>query len=216
MDILAESVSELKKALLKIDRLGARAIFETYAGTYSSVEIEEVVTLVLEEIGAGWENGTVSLAQVYMSGLICEELVDEFFPDERAERVSNLKIAICVLLDCHALGKRIVLSVLRASGYDVIDLGVGLTEEDAAAKAAENDLDVLLISTLMSVSSLQVRRVRELLDEKGSHAKIIVGGAPFRFDPSLWKRVGAFADGKNASELIPILEKLEGFGDDIS
>ena len=209
MDILAESVKELKNALMGIDRVEAHAIFGSYAGIYGSHEIEEVVTRALEEIGNGWENGTVSLAQVYMSGLICEELINEYFPEKIFPRASNLKIGICVLLDCHALGKRIVLSVLRASGYEVLDLGMGLTEEEAAAQAAANGLDVLLISTLMLASANQVRRVRELLDAKGCAAKIIVGGAPFRFDASLWRKVGAFAGGKNASELLSILKRLE-------
>ena len=38
--------------------------------------MEKLVVPALERIGAGWEQGRVALSQVYMSGRICEELVD--------------------------------------------------------------------------------------------------------------------------------------------
>lgn len=34
----------------------------------------------LDRIGTGWENGTIALSQVYMSGRICEEVVDDLLP----------------------------------------------------------------------------------------------------------------------------------------
>jgi len=38
--------------------------------------------------------------------------------------------------------------------------------------------------------------------------KVIVGGAPFRFDSSLWKEVGADAFGYNASDAFDIIQSL--------
>lgn len=39
----------------------------------------------------------------------------------------DLRIGIGVLLDHHVLGKQIVYSILRISGYDVLDFGQGLS-----------------------------------------------------------------------------------------
>ena len=34
----------------------------------------------LERIGDGWEEGQLSLSQVYMSGVICEEMIEKYIP----------------------------------------------------------------------------------------------------------------------------------------
>jgi methanogenic corrinoid protein MtbC1 len=63
-------------------------------------------------------------------------------------------------------------------------------------------------------SALRVKKVKQLLEQAGSPAKIIVGGAPFRFDPLLWEEVGADAMGANASEAIKAVScLLEKFGE---
>ena len=67
---------------------------------------------------------------------------------------------------------------------------------------------ILLVSTLMLPSALRVREVRRLLDEEGVSPKIVVGGAPFRFDPRLWKDVGADAMGAGAAEAVAIVRRL--------
>jgi methanogenic corrinoid protein MtbC1 len=39
---------------------------------------------------------------------------------------------------------------------------------------------------------------------------VVVGGAPFLFDPLLWREVGADAMGRSASEAPGIIEKITG------
>ncbi len=118
------------------------------------------------------------------------------------------RIGIGVLQDHHALGKRIVFSVLRAGGYDLIDFGQGLSVDDIVEKTIEKQIDILLISTLMLSSALQIKGVVEKLRGNNSEVKIIVGGAPFRMDNQLWEKVGADADGKNGTTISKIIERL--------
>ncbi|MDW7669472.1 MAG: B12-binding domain-containing protein, partial [Bacillota bacterium] len=59
-------VKDLKKALLGVDRIKTSEIFSEIFSRYNSFElIEEIVMDVLKQIGDGWEQGSVSLAQVY-------------------------------------------------------------------------------------------------------------------------------------------------------
>jgi methanogenic corrinoid protein MtbC1 len=162
----------------------------------------------LERIGSGWENGTISLSQVYMSGVICEELIDKYLPKFQIKRTDIPKMAIAVLLDHHALGKRIVYSILRAGGFEIMDFGQGLSVEELVAKTIENQIRILLISTLMLPSALKIKAVREQLAARGAAPRIVVGGAPFRLDKNLWQAVGADADGRNASSIIKTIEAL--------
>jgi methanogenic corrinoid protein MtbC1 len=155
----------------------------------------------LEEIGRRWERGGTALAQVYMSSRICEELMARFLPPSSPERLRQPKLGIALLDDYHALGKIIVCAALRASGWDLHDYG-RMTAPELAEKVIENQTGILLVSTLMLRSALQIKELRDRLTAAGSPAKIIVGGAPFRFDPELWLEVGADATGNDAAEAV--------------
>ena len=210
----SEQVSnEFLNALLQINRTKAALLFEEcYKGDANFRTLEAMTIDALEQIGLGWESGKYSLAQVYMSGVICEELVDRYLPRVDVKRQNVPKIAIGVLLDHHALGKRIVYSMVRASGFEIIDFGAGLSVEELVEKTLSEQIEVLLISTLMLPSALKVKQVKELLNGTGASAKIVVGGAPFRLDETLWKTVNADAYGKTASDIIPIIEQMSEGG----
>ena len=202
-------ISEFEKSLLQINRIKAEELFEKCFIDKNSFELLETLSIkALERIGEGWENGSISLSQVYMSGIICEELIEKYMPKLDIIRKESPKLAIAVLQDHHALGKRIVCSVLRAGGYQVLDFGQGLSIDDLVQKTIENDIEILLISTLMLPSALKVKDVKNKLTLQGSNTKIIVGGAPFRLDSNLWKSVGADADGKNASDVVNTIQIL--------
>lgn len=204
-------VEEFEESLLQINRMRAAEIFERcYTLEKNFGLLEQLVTQSLEEIGTGWENGTISLSQIYMSGVICEELIDKYLPKMLIKRKDVPKLAIGVLLDHHALGKRIVYSILRAGGFEVMDFGQGLSVEDIVAKSIENKIEILLISTLMLPSAMKVKDVKEQLACQDVATKIVVGGAPFRLDKNLWLTVGADADGKTASSIIKTIEALAG------
>lgn len=209
MEKLKKAVQDFEDALLSIDRIRAASVFESLRTEELDFSaFEKVMMQALENIGEKWESGSVSLAQVYMSGIICEELITKAIPERESQAEGNLRLAIGVLQDQHGLGKRIVTSVLRAGGFSVLDLGQGLHLEEMARRTMENQVDILLISTLMLHSALEVKKIREQLAEAGFQGKIIVGGAPFRLAPDLWKEVGADYDGKNASHVITLIREI--------
>lgn len=210
MDFTTMPIETFQTALLQIDRIKAAEIFEScYFENKNFEALEDLTMGALENIGTGWEDGQLSLSQVYMSGVICAELIEKYMPKFNVTTKKEPRIGIAVLQDHHALGKRIVYSVLRASRYDVLDFGQGLSAEEIVEKTIEKKIDILLISTLMLASALQVKKVVEILREKNLSVKIIVGGAPFRLDNSLWKKVNADADGKNGTEVSKIIESWQ-------
>lgn len=204
-------IEEFQKALLQVNRMKAVEIFDNCYMLENKFEVlEQIAIQSLERIGDGWEDGTVSLSQVYMSGVICEDLMDKYLPKMQIKRKDMPKLAIAVLQDQHALGKRIVYSILRAGGFEVMDFGQGLSVEEIVEKTIENKIEILLISTLMLPSALKVKILKEQLNDQGVSTRIVVGGAPFRLDKNLWQAVGADADGKNASSIIKTIEALAG------
>jgi methanogenic corrinoid protein MtbC1 len=208
MLISSEELIEFESALLLCDSEKAMRQFSNLAQSGDVIGmIESIIVPVLEKIGMGWEQGDIALSQIYMSGRICEEIIETYLPAAAPERISTPPMAIAVLNDYHLLGKRIVYSSLRASGFDLLDYGQ-IDVDDLVKKVEDDQIQILLISTLMLPAALQVADVIENLSRRGFHPSIIVGGAPFNFDSQLWKEVGADAMGENSSSAIRIIRNL--------
>ena len=62
----------------------------------------------------------------------------------------------------------------------------------------------------MLPAALRVREVISRLALLGSPPAMIVGGAPFRLDPGLWREVGADATGRNSAEAIELVDRFTG------
>ena len=201
-------IEPLKNALLATDRDQARALAAAAVDAAGAeAAVEAVIVPALEQIGQGWQSGEVSLSQVYMSGRICEELINDLFVIEQPQVRSHPPMAIAVLEDFHMLGKRLVLSSLKARGYTLLDYGhaealelVNLVEKDG--------IEILLISVLMLPSALKVQEVTRMLEKRGLKPKIIVGGEPFRLDTGLAREVGAHGTADQASGAAAVIARL--------
>jgi methanogenic corrinoid protein MtbC1 len=201
----------MEEALLSVDRVKAgRIVKETCTPGSPFVCLETLVVPALEEVGRRWEAGDVALSQVYMSGRICEEIVDAMLPPGDPQRIGQPKMAIAVLEDHHTLGKRIVVSVLRAGGYEISDYGHGVMAEDLVKLVAKDNIRILLISTLMLPAALRAKQAIAEIKKAQPQTKVIVGGAPFNFDSTLWHEVGADAMGHTASDTLALVKEMAG------
>jgi len=201
---------QFKQALLSMDRLAAKRIVTEASGQLTPLElVDHFIVAALTRIGESWERGDTALSQVYMSGRICEELVDGLLPPGDPQRKDQPAMAIAALEDYHLLGKRIVYSVLRAGGFELKDYG-RVTIDEVIDKAKVDHIRVLLISTLMLHSALHVRDVVAGLKAAGLNIKVVVGGAPFRYDADLWREVEADAMGHSASDVPGIVRAILG------
>jgi methanogenic corrinoid protein MtbC1 len=207
---MADLSEQFEQALLSLDRLAAKRIVTAAAGRMTPMElVDQVVVAALRRIGEGWERGDTALSQVYMSGRICEELIDGLLPPGDPQRKDQPAMAIAVLDDYHMLGKRIVYSVLRAAGFDLKDYG-RVTVNEIIPRVQADQIRVLLISTLMLHSALHVRNLVEGLKAARLDVKVVVGGAPFIFDSLLWREVNADAMGRSASDVPGIVQAVLG------
>ena len=204
-----KTVQDMILRLLAIDQIGASEILKDECGERLPFQcFEEIVVPALQIVGEKWERGEVSLSQVYLSGKISETMVDSIISEDEAMRDQTLKIAIAVLEDHHTLGKRIVISILKAGGFSVKDYGHGITVQELVKIAVEDEIDILLISTLMLNAALKTKQAISAIRVERPQMRIIVGGAPYQFDSQLWQEVGADAWGQSASESLRIVEKM--------
>lgn len=155
-----------------------------------------------------------NLAQHYLIARISEELCTELFALYPNRPIPKGKVVFGTSFgDLHTLGKRIVSGCLRARQIEVIDLGVNLMPETFVDQALAHHAQVIAISSMMSHtarSPMGCLGVREILRQRQleSQIKIVVGGAPFRFDPELYLKIGADAYADNALEASQIIDQM--------
>ena len=207
---MEHDIDRFRQALETLDRVQADAIFFQVLARMDPLQaIEQLVVPALDQIGRAWQEGRIALSQVYMGSRTCEDLVGRVLPPSDPDRKRQPRSAIAVLEDHHLLGKQIVYSVLRASGFDLFDYG-SIGRDALVERVLADRLEVLLISVLMLPSALGVAAVVAQLRARGSAVRIAVGGAPFLFDAGLWREVGADAMGRNAADAVKLLEGWMG------
>lgn len=119
--------------------------------------------------------------------------------------------------DLHTLGKRLVIGCLKAHLIDCHDLGVNIAAERFVDEAVARNAGVIAISAMMVHTARGANgslRVREILRNRSleDRIKVVVGGAPFKYDPELYKQVGADAWAEDAIRAGPTITRLLGEG----
>jgi methylmalonyl-CoA mutase cobalamin-binding domain/chain len=212
--MLEQVMTQYNEAIMDTDRDKALLVVRDALSLGISPEevIFEVVVpaieLMMQSIS---ENQGVSLAQHFMAAQIASEVVDEMVPQfKQAPDILGRVVIGTAQGDFHGLGKRIVSGCLKAMMIEVTDLGLNVAPERFVNEAVAQDAQVIAISSMMvhtAKGDNGCRRVRQILKEQGleDRIRIAVGGAPYRFDPELYRTVGADAwadNGITASRMI--------------
>ena len=82
--------------------------------------------------------------------------------------------------DIHDLGKNVVITLLRASGFEIIDLGVDVPAEKFVKTIKQTGAKVLGLSALLNLTYPEMKHVVEEVSKAGlrDKVKIIIGGTP--------------------------------------
>lgn len=204
---MEESLTAFHDALVALDRPRMESLFLQWVDRAGAMQaVDGLMAPALVRLGEEWSAGRTALSQIYMGSRICEDIVERMLPVQSTESESHVRPAIVVLSDYHTLGKRIVLSFMRASGVNVLDYG-RMDVNPLVERVVADEVEILLISVLMLPSALKVKDVRSALDARGRRVRIAVGGAPFQFDEALWREVGADAMGRNAADAMAIVHR---------
>lgn len=215
--MLDEVVSAYTEAIYDTDRDRALAIVRHAACNGLSPEdivLKVVLPAMDRMVKAISEDFEATLAQHFMAAQIADTVTREMLNRFQVAPQTKGRIVIGAAWgDMHTLGKRIVTGCLRARMFEVHDLGVNVPPEKFVDEAVAFGAEVIGISALMVHTARGEKgclRVRQLLRERGleDQIKIVVGGAPFRFDPHLYQTVQADAWAEDAVTAGKVIETL--------
>jgi methanogenic corrinoid protein MtbC1 len=190
------------EAIYDTDRV--RALEVIHRALADGVTPEEVIFEVIipgiELMMTSGEDGfEANLAQHFMAAQIAAEVTDEMVPRfRRRPEIAGRVVIGTAWGDFHGLGKRIVIGCLKAHLIEVIDLGLNVYPVQFVEAALAADAEVIAISSMMVHTARGEHGclgVRKILRERGldGQIKLIVGGAPYRYDDKLFETVQADA-----------------------
>ena len=207
-------IKAYNEAILDTDQDGALAVIHKAVDQGVSPEdiiFKVVIPSIESMIQLISETQDVSISQHFLTSQIAaavtEEMVGKF---KQAPEIVGSVVIGTSQGDFHGLGKKIVGGCLKALMINVIDLGVNVLPERFVEEAVAHQAAVIGISSMMvhtARSENGCLKVRQILKEKGleDKIKIVVGGAPYRYDHELYKIVQAdawAADGITAGRII--------------
>jgi trimethylamine corrinoid protein len=204
-------------AVFDTDRDRALAVIEQALD--DGVTPEEVVfTIVIpcmeKMIGGMMSDSLVTLSQHFLASQIAEEVTDMLIPRfETAPEMQGHVVIGTSFGDFHGLGKKILSGCLRAKMFQVTDVGINTRPERFVEEALAVGAQIIGVSSMMvhtAVGENGPRRVRQLLREQGleSRVKLVVGGAPYRFNDNLYREVEADAWAATAIEGAEVIARL--------
>ena len=207
-------INAYKEAVFETDKEAAFAVVNGALADGISAEdiVFKVVIPAVEELMSGiTKDPDANLAQHFMTAQIAAEVTEKMLEKfEHPPEIIGRVVIGTASGDLHSLGKRIVMGCLKALMVEVTDLGVNVAAKRFVDEAVAHDAQVIAISAMMvhtATGEHGARGVRKLLQERGleGRIRIVVGGAPYRFDSELYKTVGADGwapDGVSAGKVI--------------
>lgn len=212
--MLEAIIAAYNEAVFETDADAAFAVVQEALDRGVSAEdvvFKVVIPAVEEMMSRITQDPDTNLAQHFMTAQIAADVTEKMLEKfQRPPQIIGRVVIGTASGDLHSLGKRIVMGCLKAMMVEVIDLGVNVPPERFVDAALAHDAQVIAISAMMvhtATGPKGAARVRELLHERGleDRIRLVVGGAPYRFDDALYKSVGAdawAADGVSAGKVI--------------
>jgi methanol corrinoid protein len=115
--------------------------------------------------------------------------------------------------DVHDIGKNIVTALLRAAGYEVIDLGRDVPVDEVIEAVIANKPIMLTGTALMTTTMYAFKEVNDKLIEKGIKIPFACGGGAVNQDFVSQYDLGVY--GEEASDAVKIADAIVGGVDDI-
>jgi corrinoid protein of di/trimethylamine methyltransferase len=157
-----------------------------------------------------YESGDLFVPEILLAAEAMYAAIDILKPHIKAGKASATGTVVLGVVegDIHDIGKNLVRIMLDAAGYQVIDMGRDVPIKDMAAKAKEVNADVVAISTLMTTTMPNMKKVVDEIASLGikNKTKILIGGAPTSMEFA--KSINADSWCKDATTAVKEAEKL--------
>lgn len=173
--------NELVEAMTELNEENVMKYVQLMIDDGSSVNaVQMSLNIGITNVGKRFENGDYFIADLIVSGMIYRDALRLLMPSMSGIRTMPIgRVVIGVVQgDIHDIGKDMVVSLLRAEHFEVIDLGVDVKPERFAYAIRTYRPDVLLMSGVLSLARESMKNTMDLLEAEDlrSQVPVFIGG----------------------------------------
>ena len=203
-----------KKAIVDNDADQAKAIARAGVdGTHDPLTLMQQGFIPgIQAVGELFGRGELFLPELMLTAQTMSavtEILNQALAGEGTEDKGAILVAT-VKGDVHDIGKSIVISLLKANGFTVHDLGRDVAVDRIIEAAVDLKVDLIGTSALLTTTMGEQKTLEERLREKGlrDRFKTLVGGAPVT---ARWAaKIGADAYAEDAQDGVVKAARLLG------
>jgi trimethylamine corrinoid protein len=166
----------------------------------------------INDVGDKFGDGQLFLPELILSATAMQGVIEIINASlETGEKPDQGKVVVgTVEGDLHDIGKTIVVSLLKANGFEVLDLGRDVSVDRFIDEAESFGANVIGTSALLTTTMPVQKELIETLKQRGlrDKYKTVVGGAPVT---QRWAdRIGADAYAVDAGDGVRKIKELLG------
>ncbi len=170
---------------------------------------QEVVAPALHRVGRLWALTEIDEAQEHIATATAYRAMIRTFPRLPRPRPRHQTVAVVVSPgEIHEIGASMVRDALDLAGFDTLFTGGNTPAETLLPLIENNDIVCVMVSTTLALNlpgtSTLIRSVRDL----PKAPPVVVGGQAYRWDPDLWRHVGADAHENDLHTLLSLVDTL--------
>jgi methanogenic corrinoid protein MtbC1 len=178
-----------------------------------AAEVVEALISAIRVVGEQFERFEIFLPEMMLSSNAMVEILKVLEPRLKEEsplaNISSGKVVMAsVKGDTHEIGKNIVMTLMKANRFNVVDLGADVDSLEIVKTAEREKADIIGLSALMTTTMLGQKEVVDILKDMKlrDKYKVIIGGAPTSEE---WaERIGADGWAGDAAGAVTLAEKL--------
>ena len=177
-------MKELTDALRDLEEHKVYELVDQYVAEKRPVlEIIDALNEGMVAVGERFSENVYFISQLMFSAEILKSVMlklDPVLQGEPAREATQKVVLGTVKGDIHDIGKNIVATLMRGSGFEVVDLGVDVPAEKFIETVKQSGAKVLAMSALLNFTYPEMKTVVEALEAAGlkGEVKTIIGGAP--------------------------------------
>ncbi len=177
--------AEISHALLSGKKAGTCRLVEEALdrGLDAQTILSDGLIRGMTNVGDAFTAGSIFLPEMLLAAQAMNAATEKLKPLLVASGGTSVpgRVAIGTICgDMHDIGKNLCKLMLEGSGFEVIDLGSNVDNEDFVDAVENRGCNIIAMSALLTTTMPEMKNVIDMLVEKGlrDKVKVMVGGAP--------------------------------------
>lgn len=180
----------------------------------SGVVAEDIINHYLikgmEEIGLRFEEGRAFVPNLLLAARAMKGCLDILKPllKDTSETSLGTFVIGTVKGDLHDIGKNLVASMLEGCGFEVINLGVDISDRQFVEAVRKYNPQIVCLSALLTTTMNYMKNVIDTLAAEGlrDSVKVLIGGAPVNEEFAI--KIGADGYSANANGAVVLAKRI--------